>query len=91
MSHILWFLSPTTKNEYTVKSYKNTAEGVMEKNKEGKLAITEVILKPLVTFEDSNKLNSQIFDELHDKTHQHCSIAHSVKTEIIIVGKFEIS
>jgi organic hydroperoxide reductase OsmC/OhrA len=89
--HMLWFLSLAAKNGYTVKNYSDTAEGIMEKNKEGKLAITEVILKPLVMFEQNNVLNNQVFDELHNKAHQNCFIARSVKAEISIDGQFEIS
>lgn len=89
--HMLWFLSLAAKKGFTVKNYEDKAEGIMKENQDGKLAITEVILKPLVRFAKNSKINNEVFNELHNKAHQHCFIAHSVTTEIIVEGQFQIS
>lgn len=87
--HMLWFLSIAAKKGYHVMEYEDRAEGIMQKNKEGKLAITEVILRPVVTFSIDQQPGRQTFDELHQLAHQRCFIAHSVKTTISIDGKFK--
>jgi len=55
-----------------------------DKNPEGKLAITKVILRPVVQFADNRAPSHQQFDVLHQKAHQRCFIANSVKTDIHI-------
>lgn len=87
--HMLWFLSLAAKKGHIVTHYKDTAEGIMQKNKKRKLAITEVILRPVVRFNQSHKPDSQTFDKLHHQAHQLCFIAHSVKTDIIIKSQLE--
>ena len=44
--HMLWFLSIATKRGFVVESYTDRATGIMEKNSEGKLAITRITLRP---------------------------------------------
>jgi len=81
--HMLWFLSLTARQGYVVAEYRDEAEGMMQKNAEGKLAITEVILRPVVRFDGDNP-ETKVFDDLHQQAHQKCFIAHSVKTAITI-------
>jgi organic hydroperoxide reductase OsmC/OhrA len=79
--HMLSFLWRAGLAGFVVESYEDDAEGVMEKNKEGRLAITRVTLKPKVRF--SGKLPSkEEHDHLHHLAHEDCFIANSVKTEI---------
>lgn len=89
--HMLWFLSLAAKKGFIVKHYEDAARGIMENNGEGKLAITKVILQPLVTFYPSDNLNQQVIEKLHNQAHQQCFIANSVKSEIIIDDQFEVS
>jgi organic hydroperoxide reductase OsmC/OhrA len=79
--HMLSFLWRAGLAGFVVESYEDDAEGVMEKKKEGRLAITRVTLKPKVRF--SGKLPSkEEHDHLHHLAHEDCFIANSVKTEI---------
>jgi organic hydroperoxide reductase OsmC/OhrA len=79
--HMLSFLWRAGLAGFVVESYEDDAEGVMEKNKEGRLAITRVTLRPKVRF--SGKLpNKDEHDHLHHLAHEDCFIANSVKTEI---------
>lgn len=86
--HMLWFLSLSAKEGFPVKSYEDQAEGIMEENRDGKLSITEVILKPLVRFKSDNAPSRRNFDELHKRAHENCFIARSVITEIVIDAQF---
>lgn len=82
--HMLWFLSIASKKGYLVEDYKDQANGFMEQNKEGKWAITQVILNPDVHFGNKYRPKRVVFDQIHRQAHQECFIAHSVKTEITI-------
>ena len=87
--HMLWFLSLAAEQEFVVAEYQDQAEGTMKKNAEGKLAITEVILRPIVRFDENSTPDQQIFENLHQQAHKRCFIAHSVKTTITVDAQIE--
>lgn len=80
--HMLWFLSIAAKKQFCVDRYFDKAIGVMEKNSEGKLAMTLVVLKPEVSFSGEMLPTSEQIENMHHQAHQECFIANSVKTEI---------
>jgi len=80
--HMLWFLSIAAKKKFRVDRYEDDAEGEMEKNAEGKTAITRVTLKPRVTFSGEKIPTAAELDELHHEAHEECYIANSVKTDV---------
>ena len=80
--HMLTFLYYAAKSGFAVLRYEDNAEGVMAKNGQGRMAITRVTLKPLVTFKDKQPSRAEL-DHLHHVAHEECFIANSVKTEII--------
>jgi organic hydroperoxide reductase OsmC/OhrA len=57
--------------------------GTLEKNAEGRLAITRVQLKPQVTFAAGNVPDEATHEALHHAAHEECFIANSVKCEIV--------
>lgn len=83
--HMLWLLSIAAGKKYIVESYEDNAEGVLAKNGEGRLAMTEVTLKPKVVFVGQNIPSRAQVEELHHLAHEKCFIASSVKTQISIV------
>lgn len=82
--HLLWFLSLAAKRGYTVDSYADDASGVMAKNATGKLAMTVVTLRPLVTFSGANHPDRAALDTLHHAAHEECFIAASIRSEVRI-------
>lgn len=80
--HMLWFLSIAAKKGYVVDSYVDAATGVMEKNGNGRLAMTRVTLKPKVTFSGERVPTAEEIAALHHEAHEECFLANSVKTEI---------
>lgn len=82
--HMLWFLSIAAEKNYIVESYEDSAEGILGKNENGKLAMTKVTLKPNVIFNSKTTLSREQVDELHHLAHEKCFIASSVKTKITI-------
>ena len=82
--HMLTFLAIAARKRWTVDSYEDAAVGVLEKNAEGKLAITNVTLKPRIQFSGKNMPTPEEIAAVHAKSHNGCFIANSVKTGIRI-------
>jgi organic hydroperoxide reductase OsmC/OhrA len=80
--HMLWFLTMAVKRKFCVDRYFDAATGVMEKNAEGKMAMTVVTLRPEVTFSGTNLPTREQIDHMHHRAHEECFIANSVKTDV---------
>ena len=83
--HMLWFLSIAAEKNYIVESYEDHAEGILGKDQDGKLAMTQVTLHPRVVFNGKTTPSREQIEELHHLAHEECYIANSVKTSITIV------
>jgi organic hydroperoxide reductase OsmC/OhrA len=81
--HMLTFLHVAKLAGFVVNRYRDEAEGVMEKNAEGRFAVTRVILRPQITYEGRAPDAAQR-DHLHHEAHEGCFIANSVKTEVVV-------
>lgn len=82
--HMLTFLAVACKKKFVLDEYSDNAVGVMEKNAEGKLAITKVTLRPKLKFSGEKQPTEQELDEMHHFAHDQCFIANSVKTEVTV-------
>ena len=80
--HMLWFLTMAVKRKFIVDRYFDAASGTMEKNAEGKLAMTVVTLRPEVRFSGDNLPTRKQVEHMHHRAHEECFIANSVKTEV---------
>lgn len=83
--HMLTFLAIASRKRLTVDSYEDNAVGHMEKNEDGRLAITRVELHPKIKFAESVEVDADMLGDLHHRSHEECFIANSVKTEITVV------
>jgi organic hydroperoxide reductase OsmC/OhrA len=88
--HMLWFLHLACAAKFTVDRYTDHAVGVLGKNRDGKLAVTRVTLRPAVTFGGTAPTRAQL-EQLHEKAHEECFIANSVRSEVIIEPRHEES
>ena len=82
--HMLTFLALCAKKRATVESYTDQAVGYLEKNADGRLAITRVVLRPRVTFADGHAPGASVLSEIHETAHRQCFIANSVKTQVSV-------
>ncbi|WP_416397995.1 OsmC family protein [Allohahella sp. A8] len=80
--HMLWFLSIVVSKGFVVDSYVDEATGVMAKNADGKLAMTEVTLRPCVVFSGTNQPSQSDINAMHHQAHTECFISSSVKSEV---------
>lgn len=83
--HMLTFLALACKQKFVLDSYQDEAVGHMEKNAEGKLAITRVELHPTIKWSGEKEPTAEELDKLHHAAHENCFIANSVKSEIKVV------
>jgi organic hydroperoxide reductase OsmC/OhrA len=82
--HMLTFLAVAAKRKFTLDSYEDAAVGVLEKNTEGKLAITRVTLRPKIVWSAGVSVSPDDLAKLHHDAHEGCFIANSVKTEVVV-------
>jgi organic hydroperoxide reductase OsmC/OhrA len=82
--HMLTFLAVAARKRLTVESYEDDAVGRMEKNEQGKLAVTRVQLRPRVVFSGEKRPDADELAKLHESAHRACFIANSVRTEVTI-------
>lgn len=86
--HMLWFLSLAAQQKFAVTDYVDAAAGTLENNADGKAVITRVVLKPQVTFGGAQAPTDAEVHGLHHAAHDACYLANSVKTEIVIDGRW---
>jgi organic hydroperoxide reductase OsmC/OhrA len=87
--HMLWFLSIAAKRGFCVQTYRDEAEGIMDRGAKGKLCLTSVTLHPHVTFGGSTVPAAETVRAMHEEAHAECYIANSVTTQITTVPTFE--
>lgn len=81
---MLTFLYLASMKGITIDEYQATATGTLGKNAEGKMAMTEVVIKPEISFQ-GDEPDTATLDELYKKAHDTCFISCSVKTKVTIV------
>ena len=82
--HMLTFLAFACKKRLVVESYEDEAVAHVEKTPEGKMAITRVVLRPLVKFSAEKTPTPQELEQLHHSAHEFCFIANSVKASVAV-------
>jgi len=83
--HMLTFLAVAAGKGFVVDSYEDEAVGHLEKNANGKFAVTRVELHPKISFGGAKQPTAEELDALHDKAHKECFIANSVTTDVKVV------
>ncbi|MDD5037404.1 MAG: OsmC family protein [Methylococcaceae bacterium] len=80
--HMLWFLAIAAERGYRIDRYCDEAVGVLKKNAEGRLAMTQVTLRPRVDFSGDLRPDREEIERMHHEAHEECFIANSVRTEV---------
>jgi len=80
--HLLWFLDLACRDGWVVDDYQDAATGVLAKNAEGQLAMTEVTLRPAVRFAGARQPDAAEIHRLHHAAHAACFIANSVRSDV---------
>lgn len=80
--HMLTFLAVAANRGYVVDRYEDHASAVLDKNADGKMAVTHAVLAPKVGFSGEKRPSAEDYAKLHERAHAACFIANSVKTEV---------
>ncbi len=83
---MLTFLYIAAMSNISIDRYEAEAVGTLAKNEEGKMAMTEVVIKPRITYTDRNVPSTEALQTLFKKAHDSCFISCSVKTKVNIEG-----
>ncbi len=85
--HMLWFLSLAQNAGLDILSYADRAEGEMGRIAPGRMAITRIILRPLIAFAGRQPDSAEL-DRLHHQAHERCFIANSLNSEIVVEARY---
>jgi len=85
--HMLFFLDFASRKKLIVDEYTVKAMGVLARGSNGKQMMTEVVLRPTVTFV-GERPSSAVLKELHHQAHEACFIANSVLTDVRVDDTF---
>lgn len=81
--HMLTFLAVSAKSRLHVESYEDEPVATLDKNAEGKLAVTHIRLNPKAKFKGETPSPEKL-QELHAKAHRNCFIANSLACKMAI-------
>jgi organic hydroperoxide reductase OsmC/OhrA len=80
--HMLTFLAIACKQKLVIDE--DEAVGYMEKNADGKMAITRVEFHPKIAWGGDRKPSAEEVDKMHHSAHENCFIANSVRTNVTV-------
>jgi organic hydroperoxide reductase OsmC/OhrA len=81
--HMLAFLHVARLAGFTVASYRDHAEGVMEEIAPGRQAVTRIALHPRIEWAEATP-GKDVLEHLHHEAHEACFIANSIRTQVTV-------
>ena len=82
--HMLTFLAVAEVKGLRVERYVDNPVAHLEKNAEGRMAVTRIDLSPQVSFSGDNQPDAEALDKLHASAHRTCFIAHSITSKVTV-------
>jgi len=82
--HMLTFLSIAARKGLVVDSYEDHAVGYLDKNEQGRIAITRITLQPRVAFGGERIPDPEELARLHEQAHAGCFVANSIRATVEI-------
>jgi organic hydroperoxide reductase OsmC/OhrA len=83
-AHMLAWLHVAFSHEVEVEKYLDTAEGVVTTLPDGRCWVSEVILKPRITFNSQQQVAASAIAHVHELAQRDCFIAQSIKTKVTV-------
>jgi organic hydroperoxide reductase OsmC/OhrA len=80
--HMLTFLALAAKRKFILDTYTDDAVGTLEKNSQGRMAVTLVVLRPRIVWASGVSVSDEDLNRLHHQAHEGCFIANSVTTDV---------
>lgn len=82
--HMLFFLSIAAGRGFVVDEYLDHAARVLDRDSDGKLALTKIVLRPRIAWADGRAPGAAQLAEMHHEAHDRCYIASSLKGEVVV-------
>ena len=82
--HMLTFLDLARRAGFSISAYRDEAEGTLARVARGKMAVTRVVLRPVIDWTGDRRPSPEELDALHHQAHELCFIANSVTTEVVV-------
>ncbi len=82
--HMLTFLAIADLKGYRVERYRDTPVAHLEKNAEGRMAITRIELAPQVSFSGEKQPDDDALAKLHAGAHRNCFVANSITSKVTV-------
>jgi organic hydroperoxide reductase OsmC/OhrA len=83
---MLFFLSLAAARGYVVDRYDDHAVGTLALDADGRMAMTRIVLNPVIVFGGDRQPDRAVLAELHHEAHARCYIANSLKGDIVVKG-----
>ncbi len=83
-AHMLAWLHAAFSHEVEVESYLDKTEGVLSALPDGRCWVSEVVLKPRITFAANTQVDASVVAHFHELAQRDCFIAQSIKTKVTI-------
>jgi organic hydroperoxide reductase OsmC/OhrA len=78
--HMLTYLFLASRQNFQVDSYDDEARGIMTKNEQGVPWVSEIALRPRITYGGDKRPTAADEESLHHGAHEQCFIANSIRT-----------
>lgn len=85
--HMLWFLDFARRAGFRPDVYEDAAVGVMGKDDRGRIAVTQVTLRPWISWSGATTPDADALASLHHKAHESCFIANSIRADVIVEAR----
>ena len=82
--HMLFFLSIAAQRGYTIDRYGDHAVGELDRNAEGRMAMTRITLRPAIAFSGAALPDAAARAAMHHLAHEKCYIANSIKADVVV-------
>lgn len=86
--HMLWFLHLACRAGLVVERYRDEADGALAKDAGGRMAMTQVTLRPVIRFSGTPP-TPEAHARLHHAAHEKCFIANSVRSDVVIEPRID--
>lgn len=86
--HMQTFLMLAAKKRLQVERYEDTVVAEVVQREDGKFWVSRIQQTPLAKFVGEKQPDEVTVQAMHDKAHQHCFIANSIKSEITVKPRF---
>ena len=86
--HMQTFLALAAKKRLVVESYDDTASAEIAQRDDGKFWVPRITLSPKVVFAGDKQPDEESVRAMHEKAHQHCFIANSVTSDVLVEPRF---